>query len=78
MCRPVGPHQAGPVDREADGKALDRDVMHERDRLSPRMQAWVELYGILLLLLPFCGLVLVFAPPFVAESWASGEVSPLP
>ncbi|MBW2383826.1 MAG: TRAP transporter small permease subunit [Deltaproteobacteria bacterium] len=49
-----------------------------RDRLSPRMQAWVELYGILLLLLPFCGLVLVFAVPFVAESWASGEVSPSP
>jgi len=49
-----------------------------RDRLSPRMQAWVELYGILLLLLPFCALVLVYSAPFVAEAWASGEVSPSP
>jgi TRAP-type mannitol/chloroaromatic compound transport system permease small subunit len=42
------------------------------------MQAWVEIYGILLLLLPFCALVFVFAVPFVAEAWASGEVSPSP
>jgi TRAP-type mannitol/chloroaromatic compound transport system permease small subunit len=49
-----------------------------RDRLDPRMQAWIELYGILLLVLPFSALVFVFALPFVAESWLSGEVSPSP
>jgi TRAP-type mannitol/chloroaromatic compound transport system permease small subunit len=38
-----------------------------RDRLSPRMQAWIELYGILLLVLPFCALILFFGLPFVAE-----------
>ncbi len=52
------------------------DVVHER--LSPRLRAWIELYGIALLLLPFCALVLVHAVPFVAASLASGEVSASP
>ena len=52
------------------------DVIHER--LSPRMRAWIDLYGILLLGLPFCALVLIFSVPFVSESFASGEVSPSP
>ena len=49
-----------------------------RGRFSPRVQAWVELYGILLLLLPFTALVLVYALPFAASSWTQGEVSPAP
>ncbi len=52
------------------------DVLHER--LSPRMQAWIDFYGILLLGLPFCALVLFFSIPFVAESFAAREVSPSP
>jgi TRAP-type mannitol/chloroaromatic compound transport system permease small subunit len=52
------------------------DVFHEK--LSPRMQAWIDLYGILLLALPFCVLVLVFSVPFVGESFAQNEVSPSP
>ncbi len=49
-----------------------------RDRFSVRVQAWIELYGILLLLLPFVVLVLVYAAPFVAHSFAQGEVSAAP
>lgn len=52
------------------------DVLHER--LSPRMQAWIDFYGILLLGLPFCALIFLFGIPFVAESFASHEVSPSP
>ncbi len=52
------------------------DVVSER--LRPRLRAWVELYGILLLLLPFIALVLVFAVPFVVHSWQLGEVSASP
>ena len=52
------------------------DVVHER--LSPRMRAWIALYGILLLGLPFCALVVFFGVPFVGESFAAGEVSPSP
>jgi len=49
-----------------------------RERLSPRMRAWIELYGILLLLLPFNALVVIFGLPFAWESWQSGEISASP
>lgn len=52
------------------------DLLHER--LQPRTQAWIELYGILLFLLPFIALVLIYAMPFVASSFALNEVSPSP
>lgn len=49
-----------------------------RDRFSPRLRAWIELYGILLLLLPFVALVVFYAVPFIAHSFAQGEVSSAP
>ena len=52
------------------------DVVHER--LSPRTQAWLELYGILLCVLPFVVLVLIYSVPFVATSFELGEVSVSP
>ncbi len=52
------------------------DVLHER--LRPRLQAWIELYGLLLLLFPFAALICVYAVPFVADSFSSGEISPSP
>jgi TRAP-type mannitol/chloroaromatic compound transport system permease small subunit len=52
------------------------DVLHER--LSPQTQAWIELYGILLLLLPFTALVLFFSIPFVWTSFELAEVSQAP
>ena len=47
-------------------------------RLHPRAQVWIELYGTLLLTLPFIVVVLVFAMPFVAHSWLVSEISPSP
>ncbi len=52
------------------------DVLRERFTLETR--AWIELYGLLLLFFPFVTLVVVTALPFVAESFAQGEVSPSP
>lgn len=49
-----------------------------RSRLSMRIQAWVELYGILLLLFPFIALVIYYSVPFVLYSWDSAEVSAAP
>lgn len=49
---------------------------------SPRTKALVDLYGTLLLLLPFCVAVIYFSLPYVARSWAilerSRETSGLP
>lgn len=52
------------------------DVLHER--LPPRTQAWIELYGILLFLLPFIALILIYSVPFVLSSYDLGEVSASP
>jgi TRAP-type mannitol/chloroaromatic compound transport system permease small subunit len=46
-----------------------------RERFAPRTRAWIELYGLLLLFLPFVTLVLVYSVPFVALAYESGEVS---
>ena len=52
------------------------DVLHER--FPPRCQAWVELYGLLLCLLPFIALVLIYGLPFVWTSFQLGEISQAP
>ena len=52
------------------------DVLHARWR--PSTQAWLELYGIALFLLPFVALMLVYGARFVADSLATGEVSASP
>lgn len=44
-------------------------------RLSPRSQAWVEVLGTLLFLLPMALLILGLSWPVFADSWRSGEVS---
>ena len=49
-----------------------------RGRLSPRMQAWIELYGLLLLVVPFVSLIIIYAAPFVLNSFIAGEVSSSP
>lgn len=52
------------------------DVVHER--LPVHLKAWLELYGILLCVLPFTALILVFTLPFVQISFELGEISPSP
>ena len=52
------------------------DVVSEH--LPDRWRAWLELYGLLLALLPFILLVLWYSAPFVAASWTAGEVSGSP
>ena len=52
------------------------DVLSEH--FPPRWRAWLELYGLLLALLPFIVLVLWYSVPFVAASWAASEVSASP
>ena len=52
------------------------DIVHER--LSPTMRAWIDLYGIVLFVLPFTGLMLIYAVPFIADSFMTSETSPSP
>ncbi len=52
------------------------DVLHERFR--PTTQAWIDLYGLVLFVLPFVALMLIYGARFVADSFATGEVSNSP
>jgi len=45
-------------------------------RFSPRLQAWVDLLGGLLFLLPLCGLMVWMSWGGFAASWAVNETSP--
>jgi len=45
---------------------------------SPRRRAWIEFFGILLLVAPFIWIIISYAIPFVARSYALNEVSAAP
>ena len=62
------------------GLTLDDHVRVDvlQARLPLRQRCWIELYGILGLLLPFLLLVLFYSGPFLAESWRTGEISQAP
>ena len=49
-----------------------------RPHFSPELQAWIEIYGTILFLIPFVAFILIHSVPFVQASWALGEVSPSP
>ena len=48
------------------------------DRMQPKWQAWIELYGLLLLFFPFISMVLWFSVPFVQYSFQISEISDAP
>ncbi len=49
------------------------DVIY--DRLRKNTQAWINIVGVILFILPFAGLVFWYSLGFVAESYALGEKS---
>ena len=49
-----------------------------RERLPMQIQAWIELYGIMLLLLPFIALVLYGSLGVISYSFATSEISEAP
>jgi TRAP-type mannitol/chloroaromatic compound transport system permease small subunit len=52
------------------------DVIAER--WSPRRRAWIELIGLVLLVIPFIWIIVTNAIPFVQRSYALNEVSAAP
>ena len=52
------------------------DVLHEGFPL--KAKAWVELFGISILLLPFISLIIYYGLPFVVDAWESHEKSGSP
>jgi TRAP-type mannitol/chloroaromatic compound transport system permease small subunit len=54
------------------------DIIYHGRWMNERRRAWVDLLGGLLLLIPFCLLIIVSSWPFVANAFAMGESSPDP
>lgn len=54
------------------------DVLYQSRWMSERRRAWVNLVGTLLLLVPFCVLVIYSAMPFVYNAFIYNEASPDP
>jgi TRAP-type mannitol/chloroaromatic compound transport system permease small subunit len=52
------------------------DILYNSRWMDARRRAWVDLLGGLLLLLPFCLLVIISSLPFVANAYSMGEGSP--
>jgi len=52
------------------------DVLHER--VSLRAQAWIEILGILLLLLPFLYIGILYSIPYAYEAYLQNETSQAP
>ena len=54
------------------------DIFYNSRWMDARRRAWLDLLGGLLLLTPFCLLIIISAGPFVANAFALGEGSPDP
>ena len=52
------------------------DVVAEQ--LPWRVRLWIEMFGLLVFLLPFCIFVIWWSIPYVIESWKASEVSAAP
>ena len=52
------------------------DILYDRFRL--RTKAWIELFGLILFVFPFAGLVLYFSPPLVIYAIETMEASSSP
>ncbi|MGD8710844.1 MAG: TRAP transporter small permease subunit [Ectothiorhodospiraceae bacterium] len=52
------------------------DVLHER--FSLRAQAWIEILGLLVLLLPFLAIAIYYSIPYAHEAFVQGETSQAP
>ena len=52
------------------------DVLY--GRVSPKTQAWINLVGTILFLIPFCILMILVCTPAVISSWSIWEQSPDP
>jgi TRAP-type mannitol/chloroaromatic compound transport system permease small subunit len=54
------------------------DVLYRSGFLSDRFRAWIDVFGAIFILLPFCLLIIISAWPFVSQAFIHNEASPDP
>ena len=54
------------------------DILYRSGFLTDKHRAWMDVIGTLLILIPFCVLIIVSAWPFVSQAYLYNEGSPDP
>lgn len=54
------------------------DILYRSKILSDRHRAWIDAFGALFILLPFCFLIIISAWPFISQAYIYNEASPDP
>jgi TRAP-type mannitol/chloroaromatic compound transport system permease small subunit len=54
------------------------DILYRSKLLSDRHRAWIDVFGTLFILIPFCLLIVISAWPFVSQAYIHLEASPDP
>ena len=54
------------------------DIFYNSKYINDRTRAWFDILGTLLILIPFCFLIIYSALPFVTQSYIHNEISPDP
>jgi|TARA_B100000929_G_scaffold100108_1_gene78799 TRAP-type mannitol/chloroaromatic compound transport system permease small subunit len=54
------------------------DILYNSKLINEKMRVWFDILGTLLILLPFCLLIIISAWPFVMQAYTHGEISPDP
>lgn len=54
------------------------DILYQSKFLNDRSRAWVDVFGAMFLLLPFCLLIIISAWPFISQAYIHNEASPDP
>ena len=54
------------------------DILYNSKLVSEKMRVWFDILGGLLILLPFCLLIIISAWSFVMQAYTHGEISPDP
>ncbi len=54
------------------------DILYRSRLLTDKHRAWIDVFGILFILIPFCLLIIISAWPFVFQSYIHNEISPDP
>jgi len=60
------------------GEHVRLDIFYQSKFLNDRKRAWIDAFGSLFILLPFCFLIVVSTWPSISLAYLSSEVSPDP
>lgn len=61
-----------------DDEHVRLDILYRSKYLTERHRAWIDAFGSIFILIPFCVLIIVSAWPFISQAYTYNEASPDP